>query len=192
MSALSIQPCQRIIVAVGMAATMARGNQLMGHLREAMVKLVDQALLDSEVIPEFRDRYVDRGGCLMVLIRPTDRIPKTSLLTKFVPRRTKLLEKHNEVQPYPLRLRLVIHPGDVTCDELGWFGEDIDIAAGLLTALALEDRAEHLVLVVSEQIHRSVIRHGYDGIDERAFIPLPRVEVAGEECKGWVHVPGES
>ena len=57
MSALSIQPCQRIIVAVGMAATMARGNQLMGHLREAMVKLVDRALLDSEVIPEFRDRY---------------------------------------------------------------------------------------------------------------------------------------
>lgn len=192
MSALSIQPCQRIIVAVGMAATVARGNQLMGHLRGAMVDLVDRALLDSGVIPELRDRYVDRGGCLMVLIRPTDRFPKTWLLTRLVPRLTELLEAHNLGRLHPLRLRLVIHPGDVTCDELGWFGEDIDIAASLLTVPALEDRAEHLVLVVSDQIHRSVIRHGYDGIDERAFIPLPRVEVAGEECKGWVHVPGES
>lgn len=192
MSALSVQPCQRIIVAVGMAATTARGNWMMGQLREAMVKLVDQALVDSGVIPEFRDRYVDRGGCLMVLIRPADRIPKTSLLTRLVPRLNGLLEEYNATQFYPLRLRIVIHPGDVTCDDLGWFGEDIDIATGLLAALALEDRAEHLVLVVSDQIHRSVIRHGYDGIDVRAFIPLPRIEVAGEECKGWVHVPGES
>jgi hypothetical protein len=165
---------------------------MMGHLREVMVKLVDQALVDSEVMPELRDRYVDRGGCLMVLIRPADRIPKTLLLTRLVPRLNELLEEYNAAQLSPLRLRVVIHPGDVSCDELGWFGEDIDIATGLLTALALDDRAEHLVLVVSDQIHRSVIRHGYDGIDEQAFIPLPRVEVAGEECKGWVHVPGES
>lgn len=103
--------------------------------------------------------------------------------------------RRRRTPPRSVPARIVIHPGDVTCDELGWFGEDIDIATGLLTALALEDRAEHLVLVVlvvSEQIHRSVIRHGYDGIDEQAFIPLPRVEVAGEECKGWVHVPRES
>ncbi|HUQ58492.1 hypothetical protein [Lentzea sp.] len=157
-----------------------------------MVRLVDRALLDTEVIPELRDRYVDRGGCLMVLIRPTDRIPKTWLLTKFVPRLRELLETHNSVQLYPLRLKLVIHPGDVTFDELGWFGEDIDIATGLLTAPALEGRIEHLVLVVSDQIHRSVIRQGYDGIDEQAFVPLPRVEVAGEECRGWVQVPDAS
>ncbi|SDG06741.1 hypothetical protein SAMN05216553_105171 [Lentzea fradiae] len=190
MSALSIQPCERIIVAVGMAAT-TRGNWMMAYFRDAMVTLVEQAFVDSEVVPEFRHPYVDRGGHLMVLIRPTDRIPKTLLLTRFVPRLRELLEEHNAVRPHPLRLKVVIHPGDVTCDYLGWFGEDIDIATGLLTALILEDRGEHLVLVVSDQIHRSVIRHGYDGIDERAFVPLPRVEVAGEECKGWVHVPGE-
>lgn len=192
MSTLSIQPCQRTILAVGMVPPKTCSNLVMALLRKAMFDLVDQALVDSGVTPDLRDRYVDRGGWLMVLIHPTDRIPKTWLLTKFVPRLNELLEGHNARQFYPLRLRLVIHPGDVTCDELGWFGEDIDIATGLLTAPALEDRGEHLVVVVSDQIHRSVIRHGYDGIDERAFVPLPRVEVAGEECRGWVHVPSES
>ncbi len=29
----------------------------------------------------------------------------------------------------------------------------------------------------------------FDGVNDWVFVPLPRVEVAGEECKGWVHVP---
>ncbi|MEV6236969.1 hypothetical protein [Lentzea sp. NPDC051838] len=196
MSALSIQPRQRIILAVGMVPPKACSNLVMGVLRGAMIELVDRALVETGVTPDFRDRPVDRGDWLIVLIHPTDRIPKPSLLTELVPRLRELVAERNVGQYYPLRLRVVIHPGDVTCDELGWFGEDINIATELLTAPALEDRLQRtsdpLVLVVSDQIHRSVIRHGYDGIDERAFIPLPRVEVAGEECKGWVHVPGES
>lgn len=196
MSALSIEPRQRIILAVGMVPPKACSNFAMGVLRSAMIELVDRALVDSGVTPDFRDRPVDRGDWLIVLIHPTDRVPKTWLLTKLVPRLSELVAHRNSGQYYELRLRVVIHPGDVTCDELGWFGEDIDIATGLLTAPALEDRLRQtsapLVLVVSDQIHRSVIKHGYDGIDERAFIPLPRVEVAGEERKGWVHVPDES
>lgn len=194
MSTLSIQPCQRTILAVGMVPPKACSNLMMALLRRAMFDLVDRALVDSGITADLRDRYVDRGEWLIVLIHPTDRIPKTWLLTKLVPRLRELLDERNAGQ-YPLWLRVVIHPGDVTCDELGWFGEDIDIATSLLKAPVLEEESRQLpaplVLVVSDQIHRSVIRHGYDGIDERAFIPLPRVEVAGEECKGWVHVPGE-
>ncbi|WP_083268223.1 hypothetical protein [Lentzea guizhouensis] len=174
-----------------MAPSQACGNSVKGRLRAAMIALVEQALVDSGVTADLRDRYVDRGDWLIVLVHPTDRIPKTWLLTRLVPKMKALLDERNAGQYYPLRLRLVIHPGDVTCDDLGWFGEDIDIATGLLTASALEQTTAPLVLVVSDQIHRSVIRHGYDGVDDWVFVPLPRVEVAGEECKGWVHVPDE-
>lgn len=197
MSALSIEPPrQRIILAVGMVPPRACSNFVMGVLRSAMIELVDEALVGSGVTPDFRDRPVDRGDWLIVLIHPTDRVPKTLLLTELVPRLSRLVADRNTGQYYGLRLRVVIHHGDVTCDELGWFGEDLDIATGLLAVPAFEDRLRQtsapLVLVVSEQIHRSVIRHGYDGIDERAFIPLPQGEMSGEERKGWVYVPDES
>ncbi|WP_053732233.1 hypothetical protein [Nocardia sp. NRRL S-836] len=174
-----------------MAPPTACSNLVMGMLRRAMFELVEQALVDSGVTADLRDRYVDRGDWLIVLVHPTDRIPKTWLLTRLVPRLKALLDERNDGQYYPLRLRLVIHPGDVTCDDLGWFGEDLDIAKRLLMASALARTSGPLVLVVSDQIHRSVIRHGYDGVDDWVFVPLPRVEPAGEECKGWVHVPDE-
>ncbi|MEU7478118.1 hypothetical protein AB0A63_19190 [Lentzea sp. NPDC042327] len=169
----------------------ACSNLVMALLRRAVIDLVEHALVDSGVTPDLRDRFVDRGDWLIVLVHPTDRIPKTWLLTRLVPRLKALLDERNAGQDHPLRLRLVIHPGDVACDDFGWFGEDIDIATRLLTASTHEQATAPLVLVVSEPIHRSVIRHGYDGVDDWVFVPLPRVEVAGEECKGWVHVPDE-
>jgi hypothetical protein len=33
--------------------------------------------------------------------------------------------------------------------------------------------------VISGDIYRAVVRHGYDGIDRSAFHPLVRVNVAG-------------
>jgi hypothetical protein len=56
----------------------------------------------------------------------------------------------------------------------------------------LRAAAGPLILVVSGDIYRSVVRHGYDGIDQHAFRPLVRVTVAGHRQVGWVHVPGEA
>ncbi|MFD5829300.1 hypothetical protein [Lentzea sp. NPDC060358] len=161
-----------------------------------MYDLVEQALVNSEITTDLRDRYVDRREGLIALVHPMDRVPKTSLLTKFVPWLSELLAERNQEQEHPLRLRVAIHPGDVPYDEAGWFGEDIDIAIDLLDALVAKDRSRQappsLVVVVSDQIHRSVIKHGYDGIDARLFEPLIKLEVGGGQCVGWVHVPGES
>jgi hypothetical protein len=48
-----------------------------------------------------------------------------------------------------------------------------------------------LILVVSGDIYRCVVRHGYDGIDQDAFQPLVRVQVAGHRHCGWVQIPGQ-
>ena len=49
--------------------------------------------------------------------------------------------------------------------------------------------ADPLILVVSEDIHSSVVRHGYDGIDHGTFHQLVRVRVAGRRYPGWIHLP---
>jgi hypothetical protein len=56
---------------------------------------------------------------------------------------------------------------------------------------ALQATADPLILVISGDIYSSVVRHGYDGIDQQAFHPLVRVQIAGKRYPGWIHIPGK-
>jgi hypothetical protein len=96
-------------------------------------------------------------------------------------------------QGQELRLRVVLHAGEVHYDARGCFGESLDVAFRLLDSEEVKEwfrrsRAP-LVLVVSEDIHRAVIRHGYDGIDQHAFVPAVHVAMAGQVWAGWVYGP---
>jgi hypothetical protein len=86
-----------------------------------------------------------------------------------------------------------VHAGEVHYDANGCFGEALDVAFRLLDAVrvkrALRETADPLVLVISGDIYNSVVRHGYDGIDQQAFQPLVRVQVAGQRFPGWIHLP---
>ncbi|MGH3194164.1 MAG: hypothetical protein ACRDOL_44270, partial [Streptosporangiaceae bacterium] len=57
---------------------------------------------------------------------------------------------------------------------------------------ALRETPDPLVLVVSGDIYSSVVRHGYDGIDQQAFHPLVRVHVAGKRYPGWIRIPEQA
>jgi hypothetical protein len=131
------------------------------------------------------------------LIHPADQVPKTALLDTVVPTLSALLGKHNARHPErAFRLRAVVHAGEVTYDQNGCFGEALDVAFRLLDAdpvkKALGATQAPLVLVVSDDVHRSVVRHGYDGIDPNAFnrFPMPRAE--GLVRAGWIQVVDES
>ena len=54
---------------------------------------------------------------------------------------------------------------------------------------ALRMTIDPLTLVISGDIYRSVVRQGYEGIDQHTFHPLIRVRVAGQRHPGWVQVP---
>jgi hypothetical protein len=134
---------------------------------------------------------------VMMLVRPVDGVPKTLLLHTFVPTLSEMLAAHGNVHPDRMfRLRVAIHSGDVHFDQQGVFGEDIDLTFRLLDAPELKQRLQQtrapLVLAVSDHIHGSIIRHGYDGIDGRTFEPSIRVVMAGRRHTGWIQVPGES
>jgi len=66
-------------------------------------------------------------------------------------------------------------------------GEALDIAFRLLDATpvkrALQMTSDPITLVVSGDIYRSVVRHGYGGIDKNAFHQVVRVQIAGSDLR---------
>jgi len=192
-----LQPSQRIIVVCDIEGSTTRTNPAKAALRGDMYDLLEAALLECAITEDLREPFYDRGDGAMVLVRPVDRVPKTLLLRTFVPALSEMLAEHALLYPDRMfRLRVAIHSGEVHFDDRGTFGEDIDITFRLLEAPELKRRLQRseapLVLVVSDHIHRSVVRHGYDGIDGRTFEPSICLEVGGQEHTGWVQVPAEA
>jgi class 3 adenylate cyclase len=195
MSSLAVAvPHHRAIVSVDIEGSTTRTNPAKAQLRQVMYDLFDAALEACGITEEHRDPLVDRGDGVLVLIHPVDQAPKTLLLTTLVPTLSLLLTEHNAQRPEDgLRLRAALHAGEVHYDRQGCFGEALDITFRLLDAPEVKSRLSQteapLVLVVSDDIYRTVVRHRYAGIDDRAFEQTVRVRVAGQQHRGWVHVP---
>ena len=135
---------------------------------------------------------------MLILIRPHDDVPKTMVLGQLMPMLTALLVEHNAAVARPelrLRLRAVVHAGEVHEDDKGFYGDDLDTAFRLLEAPTAEEGAEGgdaspLVLVVSEEIFTGIVRQGY--LDDGRYEPLVRVRVGRRQRRGWVHIPDPS
>jgi class 3 adenylate cyclase len=191
---MSCSPRHRCIVAVDIEASTTRTNAAKAELRRAMYDLLEQALQGGGVSRRYRDRGIDRGDGVLTLVRPVDQVPKTLLLNPVIPLLADLLAGHDAEHPdQRFRMRAVVHAGEIHYDGRGVFGEALDLSFRLLDApevkRTLRGTSAPLVLVASDDIYRTVIRQGYDGIDQSAFAPLVRVAVAGRRHRGWVHVP---
>ena len=195
-------PHHRSIIAVDIERSTSRINPVKAELRRTVYELFSTALRSAGIQDRHRDHFIDRGDGILALIHPVDQAPKALLLTRVIPmlhrlvadRNTRLLRTTQSQRQ--LRLRIVVHAGEVHYDGNGCFGESLDLAFRLLDAArvkkALRAADGPLALVVSEDIHRSVIRHGYDGIDHRAYRPLVRVQIADHRHTGWIHIPGDA
>jgi class 3 adenylate cyclase len=188
-------PIHRVILVVDVEGSTSRTNAAKAQLRRAMYGLLEEALWASGITEQARDPMIDRGDGILVLVHPVDQVPKTLLLDTFVPTLRGLLADHNGQQPPDQRfqLRTALHAGEVHYDARGAFGEALDVACRLLDApqlkIKLGQSTAPLILVVSDDVYRSVIRHGYERIDDRAFEPLVHVEVGGYPHRGWVNLP---
>ncbi len=194
-------PHHRAIVAVDIERSTSRPDSVKAELRNSSYEMLDEALRTAGIHQRYRDRFIDRGDGALALIHPVDQVPKALLLNHVVPALNRLLTDHNASLPRSgrtqrqLRVRVVVHAGEVHYDANGCFGEALDVAFRLLDAARvkrmLREAAGPLVLVVSGGIYSSVVRHGYDGIDQHAFHPLVRVKIAGNCHLGWIHIPEE-
>jgi class 3 adenylate cyclase len=192
-----IGPLHRAIVVVDIEGSTTRTNTAKARLRQVMYSLLEAAMRTSGIAEGHHDELVDRGDGALLLIHPVDEVPKTLLLSAFLPKLAELLAEHNRRPPADrLRLRAAVHAGEVHFDPKGPFGEAVDIACRLLDAQELRNKLSKttasLVLVVSDHIYQTVVRHGYDGIDDRAYKPLVQLQVGSDPQCGWVHVPGKA
>lgn len=187
-------PLYRSIVAVDVEGSTTRTNPVKGELRSAMYDLLDRALEAVPITADHLEPVSDRGDGALVLIRPHDDVPKTVLLGRLIPMLTALLAEHNGAVMDPasrMRLRAVVHAGEVHGDSRGFYGEAIDIAIRLLDSAALKGELRRvtspLVLVVSDEIHSGIVAHGY--VNSGTYRPLVRIRVASKQHRGWVHIP---
>jgi hypothetical protein len=204
MGALAVTglPCYRAIVALDIERSTSRPDPIKGELRNKTYELFETALHKAGIDSCHHDRFVDRGDGLLALIHPVDQAPKVVLLNRVVPVLSRLLADYNaglpsrSQQQRQLRVRVVMHAGEVHYDANGCFGEALDVAFRLLDAArvkrALRDTAGPLILVISADIYSSIVRHGYDGINDETFHQLVRVQVAGKRYPGWIHIPGDA
>ena len=187
-------PVYRSIVAVDLEGSTMRTNLVKGELRRAMYELLWRALDAVAVTGNRLEQMTDRGDGVLVLIRAHDAVPKTVLLDRLIPLLTTLLTEYNAhaaQSALRIRLRAVMHAGEVHLDPQGCYGEALDVAIRLLDAppvkRALKQTQAPLVLVISDEIYSGIVRHGY--VDAATYLPLVRVRVAGRRHRGWVHVP---
>jgi hypothetical protein len=192
-------PHYRTIIALDIERCTSRPDPVKAELRNKTYELFDAALRSAGIRRRHRDRYIDRGDGLLALIHPVDQAPKALLLNRAIPALNRLLTNydaslsHSSRPQRQLRVRVVPHAGDVRYDANGRFGEALDVAFRLLDAhpvkRALRETTNPMVLVISAEIYSSVVRHGYDGIDQRTYRPLVHVQVAGKRHPGWIYPP---
>jgi hypothetical protein len=158
-----------------------------------MYDLLGQSLEAVAIIGNRLEPLTDRGDGVLVLIRAHDEVPKTVLLDRLVPLLTTLLAEYNAQAVHPalrMRLRVVVHAGEVHLDKRGCYGAAIDVAIRLLDSprvkKALKQTALPLVLVISDEIHSGIVCHGY--ADASAYFPI-WARVGKRRHRGWVNVP---
>ncbi|HEU5475061.1 MAG TPA: hypothetical protein VFV67_30830 [Actinophytocola sp.] len=189
-------PVHRAIVAVDIEGSTLRTDVKKARLRTVMYDVLESALTGCGVAESHRDRPVDTGDGAYVLVHPVDEAPKSLLLSGFVAILTELLTEYDAAHPDQLRLRVAIHAGEVSYDSRGCFGEAIDLTFRLLDAPEVKQLFRctpgPLMLVVSDHLYDSVIRHGYHGLEHSTFTPLARVRIAGRHHVGYVHAAAPS
>ena len=195
-------PHHRAIVALDIERSTARTNLVKAEFRRTIYEMFDAALRSAGIQPRHRDRFIDRGDGILALIHPVNQAPKAILLNRAIPVLNRLLTDRNaSLAPASrpqrlLRVRVVVHAGEIHYDANGCFGEALDVAFRLLddspVKKALEMAADPLIVVISGDIYRSVVWHGCDGIDQSAYQPLVRVQVAGNSYPGWIRIPGKT
>jgi len=190
-----VGPVYRSIIAVDLEQSSNRTRPVQGELRRILHDLLGQALQAAGIGPKHLQPYIDRGDGVLILIRPHDDLPKTLVLGQLIPILTALLAEHNASVTQPelrIRLRAVVHAGEIHEDDHGFYGDDLDTAFRLLDAPTLkkalqEAVASPLILVISQQIFNGIVQAGY--LDDGPYRPLVRVRVGRRQHRGWVHIP---
>jgi len=186
-------PRYRAIVGLDIEQSTTRPDPVKAEFRIMLYELFEAALRSAGIGPDRRDPFVDRGDGLLALVDPAELTP---LLSRVVPVFAQLLVGYNASLPprRQLRVRVVVHAGQVRRDDNGYFGEALDIACRLLDApeakAALKAAPGPLLLVVSSHIRDSPAGRVATGREH--YRHLVTTDVARRDHLGWSPVPAST
>jgi class 3 adenylate cyclase len=189
-------PTFHAIVVVDIEGFGPRTNPLQASLRQAMYDVVREAC--AEVRIEWDTTVaLDRGDGIILLVPPA--ASTVTIAGQFMRAVDAVLAEKAAIfsDAHRMRFRVALHQGLCQQDETGWIGEAINTACRLVDAQPVRDALTaapeaRMALVVSDEIYRAVIRHGYRLIDPAAFA---RVAINAKELvdeTAWITVPGRS
>lgn len=171
-----------------------RDDAIRARLRARLRRLIATALRDVGIENARYSMYTTGDG-LLVAIDPAASKPR--LLGPMVERLVVGLRVQNGQVDAPerLRIRLVLHAGDVLFDEDGPFGNQLNFAFRLLDSQVLRDLLKQasgpLLVCVSDSVYQQVIAQRHEGLNPNAFEAV-WLESKATRGLGWVQSPGES
>ncbi|MBT2366851.1 hypothetical protein J7E88_16415 [Streptomyces sp. ISL-10] len=172
----------------------SRPDPIQRSLRAGMYEVLGEALARAG-LPAERISTEDRGDGVLMIVPAT--VSPIDLAGPFIRALDdELRQKAVVYSPaHAMRFRVALHQGLAARDGRGWSGDAVNTACRLVDAAPLRDVlaaavSARMVFVVSEEIHRAVVRHGHRSIDPAAYLPMPFTTKHGEVIESWVTVPG--
>jgi len=151
-----------LIVDVERFGDPARTNAHQLAVRDALYQALQQSFSSARI--SWADCAAeDRGDGILVLVPPA--VPKSWLVTRVPAYLVEALVRHNAVHPEQerIRLRMVLHAGEVHQDPHGFAGVSINRAFRLIEApasrTALRDSSGVVALIASDWFYDEVVRH---------------------------------
>jgi hypothetical protein len=159
-------------------------------LREGMYCAVEQAFLQSGI--PWSDCYQEGAGDSILTLAPAN-VGKGAFAEKLPVALVSALQSHNEVHPpeEQVRLRLVLHAGEITRDKRGVTAPAIIHAFRLLDAPALKEALKDsrgvLAIAASAWFYDEVVRHHPQYAPEE-YVQVV-VEVKETSSFAWIRLP---
>jgi hypothetical protein len=180
-----LEPINRTILVTDVERFSRRVDGDQGVIRR-VIRGVLQKTLEAASIDLAEYRKEDRGDGQFVLVDPS--VPKPQLiraLMSVVP--TELREYNRRASEVAqVRMRCVLHAGEVAIDEDGAVGGAVVEAFRLCAAEELKGELaksiEPAIFCVSDHVYDTVVRHHHPGIPPERFHPK---ELG--DFKGWVY-----
>jgi hypothetical protein len=159
------------------------------EVREDLYAILGRALERSGIGTD-SVRSEDRGDGIYLLVSAD--VSKRLLIDPFINAIDTDLAARRVGQP-GLRLRLVVHHGEVLVDDQGSSGGDVDTAFAMVDSAQLREalraaRKGRMAVVVPEDLYQSVVR-GYPTPDPRRF-RMRQLETKRGQMRTWVTVTG--
>ncbi|RSM57159.1 SARP family transcriptional regulator [Amycolatopsis sp. WAC 01376] len=135
----------------------------------------------------------DRGDGVFILA-PAE-TPKTPFVDVIPLALAQALARHNAGHQGPdrVRLRMVLHAGEVTFDDYGVTSASINLAFRLLDAGVVKDALQRspgvLALITSDWFFDEVVRHS--SVLDPAEFRLVRISVKETDALGWICLPDQ-